>query len=134
MRWVSPREAGHNARRFTVLSADVHDDLSIPHGAVDPVDQALIDVHGPHFRSRQLLATLGKVEATSIRKAPVMQLLLQASRVCVIATLTASTADLRVRHPYCPWWKRPVALQCAPTIMVATFSAIFPRQFSREMT
>ena len=32
-----------------VLSVDTHDDLSVPHEAVDPVNHALVDSHGPHL-------------------------------------------------------------------------------------
>lgn len=63
-----------------------------------------------------------------------MRRCLHASWVWAMVMVTASTADLRARHPYCPGWERPMASQWALTIMAATFSTILPRQFKRLMT
>ena len=54
------------------------------------------------LRSTHPLATLEKVEATSIRRAPVMQPLLHTSWVCTIVTPTVSTADRLALQPYRP--------------------------------
>ena len=66
--------------------------------------------------------------------APVIFRRLHASWVWVMITLAASTTERRIRHPYWPGRKLPVASQWALTSIADTFSTIFPKQLSSEMT